>query len=92
MSEKILGFYKFSKAEIQIKITEELLENYKAINVALTDELRIGSQTAHHRTAIRPIDGCQLSRLRLRANDRRKRQENDAAPVELGSKVFSPDS
>ena len=36
LSEKVLGFYELSKTDKQIKITEELLEHYKAINAALT--------------------------------------------------------
>ena len=37
LSEKLLGFYKLLKADKQIKVTEELLDNYKAINTALAE-------------------------------------------------------
>ena len=36
-SEKQLGFYELLKADKQIKVTEELLHNYKAINAALAE-------------------------------------------------------
>ena len=35
LSEKLLGFYELLKADTQVKVTEELLDNYKAINAAL---------------------------------------------------------
>ena len=78
MSKKVLGLYKPLEADKQIKITEELLENYNVINVALTEAC-----------LKQPIPGQQYV-LRLRANDRRKRQENNATLVVPGSKVFSP--
>ena len=37
LSEKILGFYELLKADTQVKVTEELLNNYKAINTALAE-------------------------------------------------------
>ena len=37
LSEKLLGFYELLKADKQIKATEELLDNYKAINAALAE-------------------------------------------------------
>ena len=37
LSEKLLGFYELLKADKQIKVTEELLDNYKAINAALAE-------------------------------------------------------
>ena len=36
-SKKLLGFYEFSKAEKEIKITKELLDKYKTINAALAE-------------------------------------------------------
>ena len=38
--------------------------------------MRIGSQTTNHRTPIRANDGCQLPRLRLCTNDRRRQRQN----------------
>ena len=35
LSENLLGFYELLKADKQIKVTEEMLDNYKAINAAL---------------------------------------------------------
>ena len=37
LSEKLLGFYELLKADKQIKVTEDLLGNYKAINAALAE-------------------------------------------------------
>ena len=37
LSEKLLSFYELLKADKQIKDTEELLDNYKAINAALAE-------------------------------------------------------
>ena len=37
LSEKLLGFYELLKADKQIKVTEELLDYYKAINAALAE-------------------------------------------------------
>ena len=37
LSEKLLGVYELLKADKQIKVTEELLDNYKAINAALAE-------------------------------------------------------
>ena len=38
LSEKLLRFYEFLKADEQIKVTEELLDHYKAINAALAED------------------------------------------------------
>ena len=40
LSEKLLGFYELLKADKQIKVTEDLLDNYKAINAALAEASR----------------------------------------------------
>ena len=37
LTEKLLGFYELLKADKQIKVTEELLDNYKSINAALAE-------------------------------------------------------
>ena len=37
MSEKLSGFYELLKADKEIKVTEDLLDNYKAINAALAE-------------------------------------------------------
>ena len=37
LSEKLLGFYELLKGDKQIKVTKELLDNYKAINAALAE-------------------------------------------------------
>ena len=37
LSEKLLGFYDLLRADKQLKVTEELLDNYRAINAALAE-------------------------------------------------------
>ena len=37
LSKKLLGFYELLKADIQIKVTQDLLDIYKAINAALAE-------------------------------------------------------
>ena len=69
LSEKLLGFYKLVKADRQIKVTEELLDNYKSNQRSISGSLRIRPQATNHRTPISPNDGRYLSRLRICAND-----------------------
>ena len=37
LSETLLGFYELLKADKQIKVTEEWLDNYRSINAALAE-------------------------------------------------------
>ena len=48
--------------------------------------MRIGSQTTNHRAPRRPNDGCQLSRLRLCANARRRHRQK----TQLKKEKFRP--
>ena len=96
LSEKLLGFYELLKADKQIKVTEELLDHYKAINAALAEACGLALK--------QPITGRQYV-LMMDASFRASgyalmiEEENDKklnfkkktfAPVAFGSKVFSP--
>ena len=96
LSEKLLGFYELLKADKQIKVIEELLDHYKAINAALAEACGL----AHKQ----PITGRQyvlLTDASFRAsgyalmieeeNEKKLSSKTKTfAPVAFGSKVFSP--
>ena len=96
LSEKLLGFYELLKADKQIKVTEELLDHYKAINAALAEACGLALK--------QPITGRQyvlMTDASFRASGYALmiKEENDKklnskkktfAPVAFGSKVFSP--
>ena len=96
MSEKLLGFYELLKADKQIKVTEELLDNYKAVNAALAEACGLAIK--------QPITGRQyvlMTDASFRAsgyalmieeeNDKKlNSKKKTLAPVAFGSKVFSP--
>ena len=96
LSEKLLGFYELLKADKQIKITEELLDHYKAINAALSQACGLALK--------QPITGRQyvlMTDASFRAsgyalmieedNDKKINSKKKMfAPVAFGSKVFSP--
>ena len=56
LSETLLGFYELLKADKQIKVTEEMLDNYSHQHSA-SGGMWIGSQTTNQRTTVRPNDG-----------------------------------
>ena len=96
MSEKLLGFYELLKVDKQIKVTEELIDNYKAINAALAEACGLALK--------QPITGRQnvlMTDASFRAsgyalmieeeNDKKLNyKKKTLAPVAFGSKVFSP--
>ena len=96
LSEKLLGFYELLKADKQIKVTEEQLDPYKAINAALTQACGLALK--------QPITGRQyvlMTDASFRASGDALMIEEDTdkninskkktfAPVAFGSKVFSP--
>ena len=96
LSEKLLGFYELLKADKQIKVTEELLDHYKAINAALAEACGLALK--------QPITGRQyvlMTDASFRAsgyalmieeeNDKKLNSKKKTfAPVAFGSKVFSP--
>ena len=94
LSEKLLGFNGLLKAGEQIKVTEGLLDNYKAINAALAEACGLDLQ--------QPITGRQyvlMTDAGIRAsgcalmieedNDKKlNSKEKTFAPVAFGSKVI----
>ena len=96
LSEKLLVFYELLRADRQIKVTEELLDNYKAITAALAEACGLALK--------QPITGRQyvlMTDASFRAsgyalmieedNDRKlNSKEKTFAPVAFGLKVFSP--
>ena len=95
MYEKLLGFYELLKADKQIKVTEDLLDYYKAINAALAEACGLALK--------QPITGRQyvlMTDASFRAsgyalmieeeNDKKLNSKKTFAPVAFGSKVFSP--
>ena len=96
LSEKLIGFYGLLKTDKQIKITEELLDDYKAINAALAEACGLALK--------QPITGRQyvlMTDASFRAsgyalmieeenNKKLNSKKKTFAPVAFGSKVFSP--
>ena len=96
LSEKPLGFYELLKANKQSKVTEELIDNYKAINAALAEACGLVLK--------QPITGRQYVLMTdasfralgyaLMIEEEKDKKLNSKkktfAPVAFGSKVFSP--
>ena len=95
LSEKLLCFYELLKIDKQIKVTEDLLDNYKVINAALAEACRLALK--------QPITGRQyvlMTDASFRASGYALMMEEDNekklnskkktfTPVAFGSKVFS---
>ena len=95
LSEKLLGFYELLKAEKQIKITGELLDNYKPINAALAEACGLalrqpitGRQYVLMTNASFRVSGYALM---IEENNEKKRyyKKMTFATLTFGSKVFS---
>ena len=96
LSEKSLGFYELLKADKQFKVTEVLLDHYRAINAALAEACGLALR--------QPITGRQyvlMTDASFRASGYALMIEEDTdeklnskkktfAPVAFRSKVFSP--
>ena len=72
LSGKLLGFYELLKADKQIKVTEDLLDNYKAINAAIaeaniTAQLLLRMWASHTSPKINP----RTSHIRTTGSDTR---------------------
>ena len=96
MSEKLLGFYELLKADKQIKVTEELLDNYKAINAALAEACGLAlKQPITERQYVLMTDASfRASGYALMIDEDNDKKLNSKtktfAPVTFSSKVFSP--
>ena len=96
LSEKMIGMYELLKADAKITITEELVDNFKAINASLAEACGIALR--------QPIAGKQYVlmtdasfrasgyALMIEENDDKKllSKRKTFAPVAFGSRVFSP--
>ena len=92
LSEKLLGFYELLKADKQIKVTEELLDNYKAINAALAEACGLALKGRQY--VLMTDASFRASGYALMIEEEKDRKLNSKkktfAPVAFGSKVFSP--
>ena len=96
LSEKLIGMYELLKADSKIRISEELVDNFKEVNASLA--------TACGLALRQPIEGKQYVlmtdasfrasgyTLMIEENDERKMlsKKKTFAPVAFGSRVFSP--
>ena len=96
LSEKLLGFYELLKADKQIKVTEELLDHYKAINAALAEASGLalkqpitGQQYVLMTDASFRASGYALM-IEEEIDQKLNSKKKTFAPVAFGSKVFSP--
>ena len=96
LSEKLLSFYELLKIDKQIKVTEDLLDNYKAINAALAEACGLAlKQPITGRQYVLMTDASfRASRYALMMEEDIEKKLNSKkktfAPVAFGSKVFSP--
>ena len=96
LSEKLLGFYELLKADKQIKVTEELLDNYKSINAALAEAcgLALKKPITRRQLVLMTDASFRASGYALMIeedNDKKLNSEKKTfAPVAFGLKVFSP--
>ena len=96
LSEKLLGFYELLEADRQIKVTEELLDQYKAINAALAQACGLAlRQPITGRQYVLTTDASfRASGYALMTEEDNNKKINSKkktfAPVAFGSKVFSP--
>ena len=96
LSEKLIGMYELLKADAKIRISEELVDNFKQINASLAEACGIAPR--------QPIAGKQYVvmtdasfrasgyALMIEENDERKTlsKRKTFAPLAFGSRVFSP--
>ena len=96
LSEKLRQFYELLKIETQLTITEELLDDYKAINTALADACGLAlKQPITGRQYVIMVDASFRTSgyaLMMEKQDEKKvtSRKKTFAPVAFGSKVFSP--
>ena len=89
-------FYELLKVDRQIKVTEELLDNYKAINAALGQAcgLAVKQPIAGRHYNLLTDASFRASGYALMIEEDNKKKRNTKkktfAPLAFGSKVFSP--
>ena len=96
LSQKLIGMYEFLKADSKIRISEELVDNFKEVNASLAEACGLALR--------QPIEGKQYVlmtdasfrasgyALMIEENDECKllSKRKTFAPVAFGSRVFSP--
>ena len=96
LSEKLIGMYELLKVDSKIRISEELVDNFKEINASLAEacglalrQLIAGKQYVLMTDASFCASGYALM---IEENDERKilSKRKTFAPVAFGSRVFSP--
>ena len=96
LSEKLREFYELLKIDNKITITEDLLDDYKAINTALTEACGLAlKQLIKERQYVIMADASFRTSgyaLMIEAKGDKKltSKKKTFAPVAFGSKVFSP--
>ena len=69
----MIGMYEILKADAKITISEELFNDFKAINASLAEACGLGrTQTTRCWKTIRAYDGRQFQSIQIRTNDRRQ--------------------
>ena len=96
LSEKMIGMYELLKADAKITISEELVDNFKAINASLAEAcgLALRQPVAGKQYVLMTDASFRASgyALMIEENDDKKllSKRKTFAPVAFGSRVFSP--
>ena len=96
LSEKMIGMYELLKADAKITISEELVDNFKAINASLAEAcgLALRQPIAGKQYVLMTDASFRASgyALMIEENDDKKllSKRKTFAPVAFGSRVFSP--
>ena len=96
LSEKMIGIYELLKADAKITISEELVDNFKAINASLAEAcgLALRQPIAGKQYVLMTDASFRASgyALMIEENDDKKllSKRKTFAPVAFGSRVFSP--
>ena len=96
LSKKLIGMYDLLKADSKIRISEELVANFKEINASLAEACGppLGQPIAGKQYVLMSVASFRASgyALMIEENDERKllSKRKTFAPVAFGSRVFSP--
>ena len=96
LSEKLIGMYELLKADSKIRISEELVDNFREINASLAEAcgLALRQPIAGKQYVLMTDASFRASgyALMIEENDERKilSKRKTFAPVAFGSRVFSP--
>ena len=94
LSGKLLGFYELLEADTQIKLTEDLLDNYKAINAALAEAcgLALKQPITGRQNVLKTVTSFRASVYALMIEEYNEKKliskKKTFAPVAIGSNVF----